>query len=483
MDLLSVEMWNLFRRLRLSRLPVASELYEEKVREMMSKGVEEKQIIEFIRGERGRVESLLRRLEVEGLKVEDILYVIRDQRFKSLDGLEHKLEELAKEARRVGPRVSMNCLAEKGEGKVMITIENPAPLPIEATITLEGAIPLKPATALRINPRSSASWEARVLVREKRVAARVSYRVLGAGIKGDVSAESPAEQPVGLSRFYLNKPIDSLAALPERLELLRLTVSYEVNSWKILGYLGGGGFFHVFLGEREGFRAALKVPKEVCEVEKGDLRFLEAGERKVDPRRLVEEEAVMLSKVKEVRESEGILHLVDFYESSIAEIRTSRGAHEVPYIAMQYCPKGNLASVAGRLSARKALIIVLQVGTVLQKCYEKNIFLKHGDIKPENLLVDSEGRVVVTDFQTAVRMRQTVLSKAYTPGYYHEALGSQADVYALGKVLVDMVAGLGAPESSVPQQLRELVGKARSGEPPPMEIFIEEIERILQRIF
>jgi len=151
--LLAVEMWNLLRRL--SRLPVASESYEEKVREIMSKGVEEKQIIEFIKRERGRVESLLRRLEMEGLKVEDILHGIRDQRFKSLD----ELEELAKEARRVKPRVSMNCLAEKGEGKVIITIENPAPLPIEATITLEGAIPLKPAAALRINPRATNSIE------------------------------------------------------------------------------------------------------------------------------------------------------------------------------------------------------------------------------------------------------------------------------------------------------------------------------------
>jgi hypothetical protein len=473
--LLSVEMWSLSRAL--SRLPVDLGSYEERVREMMSKGVNEKQIVSFIRGERDRAESLFRRLEDEYL-----LQAVRSQHFKSLDELENVLRRLVEETRRARPRVSLSCIAEKGEGKVSVVIENPAPLPIEASVSLEGATPLKPAAKLRVNPRSAASWEARALIRDKRVSARVSYRVLGADIEGVVAAETQVEQPIALSQIYLNKPIDSFTSLPEQLKALRITVSYAINGWRILGHLGGGGFFQVFLAEREGFRAALKVPKGLCRVEKGDLLFFEAAEG-VDPRKLVGEEAAMLRKVKEVRDSEGILHLVDFYESGVAEVRTPRGVYEVPYIALQYCPRGSLKDIAEktRLSTREALIIALQVGTALQKCYERKAFLKHGDIKPENLLIDGEGRVVVTDFQTAVRWRQTMTSGALTPGYYHRAPDSRADVYALGRVLVDLVAGLEAPESSVPPQLRELVEEARSGEPPPMERFLEKIERVLWR--
>lgn len=476
--LLSLEVWRFLRAL--SQLPVDPGLYEDRVREMMSKGVDEKRVVGFVREERGRAESLLKRQEIEVL-----LNAVRGQRFKSLDELEARFGELSEEARGARPRVSLDCLAERGEGKVSVSVENPAPLPIEAAVALEGAVPLKPAARLRVDPKSLGLWEARVLVRERRVRARVAYRVLGAGVEGVVTAEAPVRdaRPVSLSQIYLNRSIDSLAELQEKLDVFRLTAAFTLSGWRILGYLGGGGFFRVLLVEKEGLRAALKVPVSICRVERGGLEFLRAAGEDIDPRKLVEEEAEILRKVKEVRDSEGLAHLVDFYESGVAEISTAGERFEVPYIALQYCPKGNLARAAGKLSVRDALVIALQVGTALQKCYERGVFLKHGDLKPENILVDSGGRVVVTDFQTAIRARQTVLRVAYTPGYYHEAPDSRADVYALGRIIVDMVAGLEAPESSVPQQVRELVEEARSEDPPPMGIFLEKIERVLWRVF
>jgi len=134
-----------------------------------------------------------------------MLGALRGQRFTSINELEKALSELTKEAKREKPRVFVDCLAEKGEGKVSILIENPAPLPMEAVITLEGAVPLKPAMRLRVYPRSTASWESRVLVHEQRVTARVTYKVAGVGAEGVVTVEgtsSGGDRPTALPDLF-----------------------------------------------------------------------------------------------------------------------------------------------------------------------------------------------------------------------------------------------------------------------------------------
>ncbi|MCC6051310.1 MAG: hypothetical protein LM580_11410, partial [Thermofilum sp.] len=129
---------------------------------------------------------------------------------------------------------------------------------------------------------------------------------------------------------------------------------------------------------------------------------------------------------------------------------------------------------------RDALLVALQVGATLLKCYERGVFLKHGDIKPENVLIDEDGRAVITDFQTALRERKTrKQAEAYTPGYYHEAPDDRADVYALGRLLLDLTSGLEAAESSAPAQLRDLIAAARSRDPPRMREFVEKAENLL----
>jgi len=475
--LLSIELWRLHKTL--SKLPVDTSFYDESVKEMMSNGSNEKLIINFIKKARDSAESLLKRPGID-----NVIGALRGKTFRNINELEKAISELAKEASKEKPRVSVDCLAERGEGKVSILIENPTPLPIEAIITLEGAVPLKSATGLKVSPRSIANWESRVFVHDKRVTAHVTYKFPGIGIEGVVTVEAPVREVTGPlpSQLYMNRPIESLAKLPERVKYMRITVTYTVNGWRILGHLGEGGFFQVFLAEREGLKAALKIPKEICLVNGANIRFLTAGEIS---KKLIEEEVSILKKTKEIRETEHILHLVDFYESDIADVRTAMDTIEIPYIAIQYCPKGSLKDVAEQrvLSIREALIVALQVGKTLEKCYERRVFMKHGDIKPENILIDNEGRVVLTDFQTALRERLTQNIVGFTPYYYHPAPDSRADVYALGRVLFDLVSGLYENDTrDLPDQIRDIVVEARSEDPPTMEIFLEKIEKKLLKI-
>jgi hypothetical protein len=459
----------------LSGLPVDPSTYEEKVRKMVERGRDEGEILRFVEEVRNRAAGIEREVPRE------VLDALHSGLFESIEELRDALDEFRKEAEQVSPRASLSCVAERGRGKVSLLVENPAPLPLEVVVELEGAVPLKPLHRFVVQPRSSASWSGSALVGGQRVLAKVTYRFPWPGVQGVTTAEAVVEVSRRLS--YLNEPVASLAELEEIRGLpLRSTVSPLIGGWALRAYLGEGGFYRVFLAEREGVRTALKVPKVACEVSgAGELVqgvvFREGG----SVRRLVEEEARVLEGVKRVREEEGLRHLIDFYGWGVSEVRGAGGTVEVPYLALQFCPRGNLVRVAGRLSIHDALRAVLQAGAALQRCYEKNVLIKHGDLKPENLLVDEVGRVVVTDFQTALRERVTKGAMQGTPGYYALVPDERADVYALGRVLVDLVAGLDTPVERAPTEVRGLVLAAQDLR-MRMREFVEEAERILHRL-
>src|SRR6266550_6364273 len=76
------------------------------------------------------------------------------------------------------------------------------------------------------------------------------------------------------------------------------------------------------------------------------------------------------------------------------------------FIVREYWPNGSLRSrlkklSSGRLELGEALTIVSQVGQALVYAHERNII--HGNIKPENILLEADGHVVLTDFSLVER--------------------------------------------------------------------------------
>jgi serine/threonine protein kinase len=71
------------------------------------------------------------------------------------------------------------------------------------------------------------------------------------------------------------------------------------------------------------------------------------------------------------------------------------------YFVMEYVEGLNLRQLeqAGRLSPREALKIIPQICDALQFAHDEGIV--HRDIKPENLMLDTKGRVKITDFGLA----------------------------------------------------------------------------------
>ena len=129
--------------------------------------------------------------------------------------------------------------------------------------------------------------------------------------------------------------------------------------------------------------------------------------------------------------------------------------NEVLYIVMR-CVDGpslrQLLERKRRLSVRKAATIARQVADALG--YAHHYGVVHRDVKPDNILVDTGGHVLVTDFGIAKAAQQassqltTEGMVVGTPQYMSpeqatgESLDARSDIYSLGILLYQMLTGL-----------------------------------------
>ena len=123
------------------------------------------------------------------------------------------------------------------------------------------------------------------------------------------------------------------------------------------------------------------------------------------------------------------------------------------YIVFEYVDGENLKELvvrSGRLPVRQALELALAVADGLSFAHEHG--LVHRDVKPQNVLLSSEGEVKVTDFGIArslhVEHGVTQTGTVLGTGEYlapEQASGKQVspatDVYSLGVVLWELLAG------------------------------------------
>jgi eukaryotic-like serine/threonine-protein kinase len=125
----------------------------------------------------------------------------------------------------------------------------------------------------------------------------------------------------------------------------------------------------------------------------------------------------------------------------------------------------------GRLPVRRALEIAIQVARGLAFAHEQG--LVHRDVKPQNVILNGDGRAKVTDFGIArsldvqgVTQSGTVLG---TSNYIapEQASGKQVDrttdVYSLGVVLFELLSG----EVPFPGESFVAVAMQHVSEPPP----------------
>jgi serine/threonine protein kinase len=144
-----------------------------------------------------------------------------------------------------------------------------------------------------------------------------------------------------------------------------------------------------------------------------------------------------------------------------------------PYIVFEYVEGETLKQRIdryGRLPLDEAAAYAIEVGRGLQAAHLAH--LVHRDVKPQNVLIDTEGRAKVTDFGIALSMEADGLTKTGrvlgTTDYVSpeqamgKAVDDRSDIYSLGILLYEMLRG------EVPFKAETLVGVAMKHVNDPM---------------
>ena len=150
-------------------------------------------------------------------------------------------------------------------------------------------------------------------------------------------------------------------------------------------------------------------------------------------------------------------------------------AEAVAFLVMDFVAGRNLRAVlreAGALDAARATRYVGLVCDALAYAHSAHVF--HRDIKPENILVTPEGEPLLVDFGVARLLARTT-EKAETrvgtleymaPELFHGAAGTNADLWALGVTLYELLTGARPFTGEVGEVMSKISSVARHDEAP-----------------
>ncbi|MEZ4372685.1 MAG: protein kinase [Polyangiaceae bacterium] len=134
-----------------------------------------------------------------------------------------------------------------------------------------------------------------------------------------------------------------------------------------------------------------------------------------------------------------------------------------------------LLTQRGRLDWAEALSIANQVASALAVAHRQEPPIIHRDLKPENIMVLPSGKVKVMDFGIAKVLEalsrtttQSVGTLQYMSPEQIDAVGvdARSDLYCLGLILYEMLAGVPPFESASPRELLNLQCTAQPPELP-----------------
>lgn len=200
--------------------------------------------------------------------------------------------------------------------------------------------------------------------------------------------------------------------------------NYIADRYEILDKIGTGGMSDVYKAKDHilGREVAVKVLKQ---------EFAE--------------DVTFVTKFRsEAQSAAGLEHanIVNIYD-----VGSENGMY---YIVMEYVEGITLKTYIekkGQLNFKEAISIAIQVGRGIEAAHNKGII--HRDIKPQNIIISTEGKVKVTDFGIA-RATTSNTIHADVMGSVHYVSPEQArngyvdgksDIYSLGIVMYEMVTG------------------------------------------
>lgn len=196
--------------------------------------------------------------------------------------------------------------------------------------------------------------------------------------------------------------------------------------YKILGNIGSGGMANVFLAHD------LILDRDVAiKVLRFDFQNDQAAIRRFQREALAATELVHpnIVSVYDVGEEDGMQYLVMEYVKGMDLKRYIQTHFPIPFTTV--------------------VDIMEQILSAISLAHDHRII--HRDLKPQNILMDENGVVKITDFGIAIALSETSITQTNTMlGSVHylspeQARGSmatnQSDIYAMGIILYEMLTG------------------------------------------
>ncbi len=228
---------------------------------------------------------------------------------------------------------------------------------------------------------------------------------------------------------YLPGPsMDHRGTQPGRAAPERIATSVSVPGYEIEGMLGRGGMGVVYKARH------LALKRTVA------LKMILAGGH-AGPHALARFRI----------EAEAVARL---QHPNIVQVFEVGEADGHPYCALEFVGGGNLsARLQGKpMPPRECARLVETLGRAMQLAHSRNVV--HRDLKPANILMAADGTAKITDFGLARQMdidsgetmdgavlgTPTYMAPEQASGHGHAA-GPAADIYALGAILYDCLAG------------------------------------------
>ena len=211
----------------------------------------------------------------------------------------------------------------------------------------------------------------------------------------------------------------SSAVLPAGLEIGR--------RYKVKSLLGMGGMGAVYLCHD------LELDRDVA------LKLIRSD---------IAEDADMLERFKrEIQLSSRVTH------PNVLRVFDLGESDGIRFLTMQFVDGRDLSTILkkqGKLPTERLVKIFRQVAEGLKAAHDQGVI--HRDLKPQNIMVDAQDHVYVTDFGLAKGAGQSGMTQTGavigTPFYMSpeqvrgEAVTPQSDIFAIGVILYQMAAGV-----------------------------------------